>query len=87
MSKTAPLTSPFAEAEELFAALERAKRSAAKRKIVEELSDRLAIQAAGENLFDQDLLEALAREMIAAQLELRELDATVTVSGRDSSAR
>jgi hypothetical protein len=74
MNAVALKDSPYAEVEELFDALERAKRAATKRKIVEELSERLALQAAGEDLFDADLLETLAREMIAAQVELMELD-------------
>jgi hypothetical protein len=74
MNTATSIDSPYAEVEELFAALEQTKRAAAKRKIVEEISERLALQAAGEDLFDADLLEALAREMIAAQVELMELD-------------
>jgi len=78
MNPTASLQSPPGETTELLAALERGQRAAAKRRIVEELSDRLAVQAARAELFDQDLLEALAREMVAAQLELHALDAPVS---------
>jgi hypothetical protein len=64
--------SQHSEAEELFAQLQDHERVAAKRRIVEELADRLAVQAKG--VLDHAVLVELARELIVAQAAVQEID-------------